>query len=192
MHRFVRPSQAQYDATHRSFRVNVLHVIYTRHHHQHHHPRHHNHHHRWITLYFGSDSIDSRWRRCKSHGVNNKCSSNYSTRLTLFSICIINKSFYYNANNSPSWTQTLHWSGNTAGGCAGLIEAFGLQSSPAFLLRVPYTTHYMFIYAYSMIMQIYINSAGSSFCSHLIKCPTCSHMNIAQVSIARNDVDIAW
>lgn len=60
-------------------------------------PARHNHHHRWITLHFGSDSIDSRWRRWKSHGVNNKCSSNYSTRLTLFSICIINKSFYYNA-----------------------------------------------------------------------------------------------
>lgn len=78
------------DATHRSFRVNVLHVIYTRHqhHHQHHHPRHHNHHHRWITLHSGSDSIDSSWRsRWKSHGVNNKCFSNYTTRLTLFSIC---------------------------------------------------------------------------------------------------------
>lgn len=80
MQRFILPSQTilthppRGEATHRSFRVNVLHVIYTIPYTiYHYHPRHHNHHHhhhRWITP-DRSDSIDSR--RWKSHGVNNKC-----------------------------------------------------------------------------------------------------------------------
>lgn len=145
MHRFV----PECDATHRSFRVNVLHVIYTRHHHhhQHHHPRHHNHHHRWITLHSGSDSIDSSWRsRWKSHGVNNKCFSNYTTRLTLFSICIINKSFYYNIVPTTVAAERRH--------CTGLAtpqaDVQGLSRPSAFRVRRPvsgeYPTLYMFIY----------------------------------------------